>query len=158
MVHWFTSLLWRGLGNSSSGFWGRALDASRQLFALPEASKAEVAAGAGVTIPSHDAWGASNFVMSLVTKIWADDQGLVIINCGSIVLWLSLLLTVVHRCRWRSGPPTAAAPVVRGYFGIGAESGTRASRFECKDTTSDELFRPTIEVPVDINEKIIIGI
>eukprot|EP00438_Fugacium_kawagutii_P006813 Skav227011 [mRNA] locus=scaffold456:22577:24307:+ [translate_table: standard] len=36
------------------------------------------------------------------------------------------------------GPPTAAAPVVRGYFGIGAESGTRASRFECKDTTSDE--------------------
>ena len=32
-----------------------------------------------------------------------------------------------------AGPPTADAPVVRGYFGIGAESGTRASRFECKD-------------------------
>lgn len=32
-----------------------------------------------------------------------------------------------------SGPPSAEAPVVRGYFGIGAESGTRSSRFECKD-------------------------
>ena len=34
-----------GLGNSSSGLWGKALSASRQLFALPEASKAEVVAG-----------------------------------------------------------------------------------------------------------------
>lgn len=67
-----------GLGNSSSGLWGKALSASRQLFALPEESKAEVAAG----------------------------------------------------------PPTADAPVVRGYFGIGAESGTRASRFECKEGIS----------------------
>ena len=35
----------RGLGNSSSGFWGKALSASQQLFALPETSKAQVAAG-----------------------------------------------------------------------------------------------------------------
>jgi len=38
-----------GLGNSSSGLWGKALSASRQLFALPEESKAEVAAGSGLT-------------------------------------------------------------------------------------------------------------
>jgi len=67
-----------GLGNSSSGFWGKALSASQQLFALPETSKAQVAAG----------------------------------------------------------PPSAEAPVVRGYFGIGAESGTRSSRFECKEGMS----------------------
>ena len=31
-----------------------------------------------------------------------------------------------------AGPPSVDAPVVRGYFGVGAESGTRSSRFECK--------------------------
>eukprot|EP00913_Durusdinium_trenchii_P004315 g4000.t1 len=67
-----------GLGTSSSGLWGQALEAARQLFALPEDVKLQVAAG----------------------------------------------------------PPSVDAPVVRGYFGVGAESGTRSSRFECKEGVS----------------------
>ncbi|CAK9106411.1 2-oxoglutarate-dependent dioxygenase (Ascochitine biosynthesis cluster protein 3), partial [Durusdinium trenchii] len=61
-----------------SGLWGQALEAARQLFALPEDVKLQVAAG----------------------------------------------------------PPSVDAPVVRGYFGVGAESGTRSSRFECKEGVS----------------------
>mmetsp|Transcript_8787 Transcript_8787/g.20309 ORF Transcript_8787/g.20309 Transcript_8787/m.20309 type:complete len:377 (+) Transcript_8787:23-1153(+) len=35
-----------------------------------------------------------------------------------------------------AGPPPADFPVVRGYFAVGAESGTRKSRFECKEGIS----------------------
>lgn len=31
------------------------------------------------------------------------------------------------------GPPSKEVPVVRGYFGLGAESGTKETRFECKE-------------------------
>lgn len=54
--------------------------------------------------------------------------------------WVSFRATFIFEgwdLHWLfSGPPTADAPVVRGYFGVGAESGTRASRFECKDSVA----------------------
>ena len=54
--------------------------------------------------------------------------------------WVSFRATFIFEgwdLHWLfSGPLTADAPVVRGYFGVGAESGTRASRFECKDSVA----------------------
>lgn len=71
---------------------------------------------------------------------------------GNLAVWLIFLLSGFHAgifskslkkkfgCLFEplfsAGPPTADAPVVRGYFGVGAESGTRASRFECKDSVA----------------------
>lgn len=63
-------------GSDSGGTVGAAFEAASKLFALPEASKAEIVAGS----------------------------------------------------------PLPGTSAVRGYLGVGAESGTRASRFECKES------------------------